>query len=63
MNDFWWKEGHEQGYQQGWNDRREMEEAILKAIENPQMSEVQRKLLTEIRHEFLTQEDRPEEDK
>lgn len=53
MNDFWWKAGHDQGYLDGWNDRREMEEAILKAIENPELNEVQLKLLMQIKESFL----------
>ena len=53
MNDFWWQAGHDQGYLDGWNDRREMEEAILRAIENPELNEVQLKLLMQIKESFL----------
>jgi len=44
-------------YLNGWNDRRELEEAILKAIEHPQMSEVQLRLLMELRSELFKEDD------
>jgi hypothetical protein len=52
----------EEGYLQGWNDRREREKAILNAIENPQMSEVQLKILMQMRSEFTNDESRNEEE-
>lgn len=45
------------GYQQGWNDRREFEEKILDAINNPQMSDVQKKILMELKNEFINEEE------
>lgn len=57
MNDFWWKEGHEQGYLDGWNDRRKLEESILNAIANPELNEVQLKLLMQIKDSFLNETD------
>lgn len=47
----------EDDYLDGWNHRRELEEAILKAIEHPQMSEVQLRLLMELRSELFKEDD------
>lgn len=63
MNDFWFQEGHSQGYLQGWNDRRELEKAILDAITNPQMNETQLKLLMQLRVDFLSDGERFDDSK